>query len=380
RTALDTLIELKRGKVNSDIRIAGFDGGYRAFRMRVKPVLGGDNQVNRIVGTLQDVTDERAARDRLLHDAVHDSLTGLPNRQLFLDRLERALVRSREFNEVKPAVFLIDLDKFTDIDERIGHMAADSLLLAVSRRLTRLLRPLDTLARISGDQFAVVLLSEQSASKIADVAEQMRKALRNPFNFGDRDMTLTVSIGITIYDNKPAEAEDVLRDAELAMHYAKRHGGDRIEAFRAATRSIAVYAQALEDDLRDALERRDLQLLYQPIVDIQNSNRIVAAEALMRWNHPDRGQVRPNAFIPLAERTGQIEKLGRLAFEEAAEQARQWTTSMKLPEEFYISVNLSAAQLTSETLLNDMRTLVAQNKSVARHMKLEITESQVMGN
>ena len=380
RTALDTLIELKRGKVNSDIRISGFDGSFRAFRMRVKPVLGGDGQVNRIVGTLQDVTDERAGRDRLLHDAIHDSLTGLPNRQLFLDRLERALLRSREFSEVKPAVFLVDLDKFTDIDERIGHMAADSLLLAVSRRLSRLLRPLDTLARISGDQFAVVLLSEQSASKIADIAEQMRKALRNPFNFGDRDMTLTASIGITIYDNKPVKAEDVLRDAELAMHYAKRHGGDRIEAFRAATRSIAVYAQALEDDLKEALERRDLQLLYQPIVDIQNDNRIVGAEALMRWNHPERGQVSPSAFIPLAERTGQIEKLGRLAFEEAAEQTRQWISAIKLPESFFVSVNLSAAQLTSETLLNDMKTLVAQHKSVAGHMKLEITESQVMGN
>lgn len=379
RTALDTLIELKRGKVNSDIRIAGFDGAYRAFRMRVKPVLGGDNQVNRIVGTLQDVTDERAARDRLLHDAVHDSLTGLPNRQLLMDRLERALLRAREFEEVKPAVFLIDLDKFTEIDERIGHMAADSLLLAVSRRLARLLKPLDTLARFSGDQFAVVLLSEQEAGKIAEIGEQMRKALRSPFNFGDRDLTLTASIGITIYDNKPATAEDVLRDAELAMHYAKRHGGDRIEAFRAATRSIAVYAQALESDLAEALERRDLQMLYQPIVDIHTS-RIVGAEALMRWQHAERGQVSPNAFVPLAERTGQIEKLGRIAFEQAALQTRELVSSLKLPDDFFVSVNLSAAQLTSETLLNDMRNLVSDHRTVARHMKLEITESQLMSN
>ncbi len=379
RTALDTLIELKRGKVNSDIRIAGADGAFRTFKMRVKPVVGGDGQVNRIIGTLQDVTDERAARDRLLHDAVHDSLTGLPNRQLLLDRLERALLRAREFNEVKPAVFLIDLDRFTEIDERIGHMAADSVLLAVSRRLSRLLRPLDTLARISGDQFAVVLLSEQSAAKIADIAEQMRKALRSPFNFGDRDLSLTASIGITIYDNKPVTAEDVLRDAELAMHYAKRHGGDRIEAFRAATRSIAVYAQAMEDDLAEALEKRDLQLLYQPIVDI-HSGKIVGAEALMRWNHAERGQVSPTAFIPLAERTGQIEKLGRIALEQAAEQTRAFMDSLKLPDEFYVSVNLSAAQLTSETLLNDVKSLVVDQRGLARHLKLEITESQVMSN
>ncbi|WP_196259530.1 EAL domain-containing protein [Pelagibacterium limicola] len=379
RTALDTLIELKRGKVNSDIRIAGADGAYRTFKMRVKPVVGGDGQVNRIIGTLQDVTDDRAARDRLLHDAVHDSLTGLPNRQLLIDRLERALLRAREFNEVKPAVFLIDLDRFTEIDERIGHMAADSVLLAVSRRLARLLRPLDTLARFSGDQFAVVLLSEQSAAKIAEIAEQMRKALRAPFNFGDRDLAVTASIGITIYDNRPVSAEDVLRDAELAMHYAKRHGGDRIEAFRAVTRSIAVYAQAMEDDLAQALEKRDLQLLYQPIVDI-HSGKIVGAEALMRWTHAERGQVSPNAFIPLAERTGQIEKLGRIALEQAAEQTRVLASGLKLPEGFFVSVNLSATQLTSETLLNDVKSMVADHKGLARHIKLEITESQLMSN
>lgn len=379
RTALDTLIELKRGKVNSDIRISGADGAYRTFKMRVKPVVGGDGQVNRIIGTLQDVTDERAARDRLLHDAIHDSLTGLPNRQLLLDRLERALLRAREFNENKPAVLLIDLDRFTEIDERIGHTAADSVLLAVSRRLSRLLRPLDTLARINGDQFAVVLLSEQSASRIAEIAEQMRKALRSPFNFGDNDLALTASIGITIYDNKPVSAEDVLRDAELAMHYAKRHGGDRIEAFRAATRSIAVYAQALEDDLVQALERRDLQLFYQPIVDI-HTTKIVGAEALMRWTHAERGPVSPTAFIPLAERTGQIEKLGRIALEQATEQTREFVGNLKLPDDFFVSVNLSAAQLTSETLLNDVKSLVVDHRGLARHIKLEITESQVMSN
>ncbi|MCD7059250.1 EAL domain-containing protein [Pelagibacterium xiamenense] len=379
RTALDTLVELKRGKVNSDIRVAGFDGNYRTFKMRVKPVLGSDSQVIRIVGTLHDVTDERAARERLLHDAVHDSLTGLPNRQLLLDRLERALMRSREFDEVKPAVFLIDIDKFTDIDERIGHMAADSVVLGISRRLSRLLRPLDTLARVSGDQFAVILLSEQSASQIAEVAEQLRKALRTPFNFGDRDLSLTASIGITIYDNRPVSAEDVLRDAELAMHYAKRHGGDRIEAFRAATRSIAVYAQAMEDDLEQALDNGDLQLLYQPIVDMHNE-AVVGAEALMRWNHPERGPVSPSAFIPLAERTGQIEKLGRLAFEQAAEQTRTWMNEPGLGERFFVSVNLSAGQLTSESLLADIRGLMREYRGVARHMKLEVTESQIMSN
>lgn len=379
RTAFDTLVELRRGKVSADMRIAGHDGNYRTFRMRVKPVLGGDGQVNRIVGTLQDVTEDRAARERLLHDAVHDSLTGLPNRQLLLDRLERALVRARQPGGVKPAVFLIDIDRFMELEERIGHSAADSVLLAISRRITRVMRPLDTVARISGDQFAVILASEQTAGKIAESAEQIRKALKAPFNFGDRDLTISASIGVTIYDGNPAEAGDVLRDAELAMYYAKRLGGDRIEAYRASARSIANYNRASEEDLERGMRQGELHVQYQPVMNVA-SGQIIGAEALMRWNHPTRGVVNPDEFVPLAERSGQIEKLGRLAFEQAAAQARDWMTTIGLPEDFFISVNLSPTQLATETLLNDMRNLVSQDRALASHLKLEITEGQVMSN
>ncbi|KKB76567.1 diguanylate cyclase [Devosia soli] len=379
RTAFDTLVELRRGKVSADMRIAGHDGNYRTFRMRVKPVLGGDGQVNRIVGTLQDVTEDRAARERLLHDAVHDSLTGLPNRQLFLDRLERALTRARTPGGAKPAVFLIDIDRFMELEERIGHSAGDSVLLAISRRIARVMRPLDTVARIAGDQFAVILASEQAAGKIAEGAEQIRKALKAPFNFGDRDLTISASIGVTIYDGNPASAEDVLRDAELAMYYAKRLGGDRIEAYRASARSIATYNRASEEDLERGMRQGELHVQYQPVMNVV-SGQIVGAEALMRWNHPTRGVVNPDEFVPLAERSGQIEKLGRLAFEQAAAQARDWMSTIGVAEDFFISVNLSPTQLATETLLGDMRNLVAQDRTLARHLKLEITEGQVMSN
>ncbi|HEY4201068.1 MAG TPA: EAL domain-containing protein [Devosiaceae bacterium] len=380
RTAFDTLVELRRGKVSSDMRIATSDGSYRTFRMRVKPVLGGDGQVNRIVGTLQDVTEDRASRERLLHDSVHDSLTGLPNKQLFLDRLERSLIRARTPNGVKPAVFLVDVDRFMELEERVGHSAADSVLLAISRRIARVMRPLDTIARINGDQFAVILASEQAASRIAETAEQIRKALKAPFNFGDRDLTLTASIGVTIYDSNPATAADVLRDAELAMFYAKRLGGDRIEAYRASARSISAYNRASEEDLDRGLKQGELHVQFQPITDI-NSGQVVGAEALMRWNHPTRGLVNPDEFIPLAERSGLIERLGRLAFEQAAFQMRDWLHAMPgLPEEFFVSVNLSPTQLVSEQLLNDMKGLIATDANIARHLKLEVTEGEVMAN
>ncbi len=379
RTAFDTLVELRRGKVSADVRLTAHDGTFRTFRMRVKPVLGGDGQVNRIVGTLQDVNEDRASRDRLLHDAVHDSLTGLPNKQLFLDRLERALVRARMPSGIKPAVFLIDIDRFMELEERVGHSAADSVLLAIARRISRIMRPLDTVARLGGDQFGVILASEQAAGKIAETAEQIRKALKSPFNFGERDLSLTASIGVTIYDGNPVGAADVLRDAELAMYYAKRLGGDRIEAYRASARSIAAYSKASEEDLDRGLRHGELQVQFQPIMDI-HAGVITGCEALMRWNHPQRGIVPPEEFVQLAERTGLIERLGRLAFEQAAGQAREWATQFQLPEDFFVSVNLSPSQLATETLLNDMRALVSEHRSVASHLKLEITESQVMTN
>jgi diguanylate cyclase (GGDEF)-like protein len=379
RTAFDTLVELRRGKVSADVRLTAHDGTFRTFRMRVKPVLGGDGQVNRIVGTLQDVNEDRASRDRLLHDAVHDSLTGLPNKQLFLDRLERALVRARMPSGIKPAVFLIDIDRFMELEERVGHSAADSVLLAIARRISRIMRPLDTVARLGGDQFGVILASEQAAGKIAETAEQIRKALKSPFNFGERDLSLTASIGVTIYDGNPVGAADVLRDAELAMYYAKRLGGDRIEAYRASARSIAAYSKASEEDLDRGLRHGELQVQFQPIMDI-HAGIISGCEALMRWNHPQRGVVPPEEFVQLAERTGLIERLGRLAFEQAAGQAREWATQFQLPEDFFVSVNLSPSQLATETLLNDMRALVSEHRSVASHLKLEITESQVMTN
>ena len=379
RAALDTLVEMRRGKVNTDVRIANQDGSHRWFRMRVKPVLGGDGQVTRIVGTLQDISDDRAARERLLHDSVNDSLTGLPNKELFLDRLDRALVRSRTNGGSKPAVFLIDIDKFAELNERVGLTASDSVLLAASRRIARVLRPLDTVSRINSDQFAVILSAEHGVGKIAEVAEQIRKALRAPFNFGDRDLTMTVSIGITIFDNSSAAALDVLRDAELAMYYAKRHGGDRIEAYRASARSIAAYSRATEEDLARALRQGELQVEFQPIMDI-HTNQIAGAEALMRWNHATRGSVSPDEFIPLAERTGHITKIGRLAFEQAANQAESWRRAFPLSDEFFVSVNLSPRQLATENMLSDMKSLVSQHMQVIKHLKLEVTESQVMGN
>jgi len=377
RTGLDTLVELKRGKISNDFRILSHDGGYRTFRLRVKPVVASNGDVSRCVGTLQDVTDDRNARDRLMHDAVHDSLSGLPNRELLLDRLERALWRSREEKENKPAVFLIDLDGFANLDERIGHIASDSVLLAISRRLSRLMRPLDTIARLNGDQFGVVLVSEQSATRIAGFAEQMRKSIREPIKFGEDELSISASIGVTIYDNKQTNADTILRNAELAMMHAKRMGGDRIEAYRANTTELGNNDSDLNQDLERAIDQRELIMYFQPIYDLSN-NTLAGAEALMRWNHPKRGAISPTEFIPLAERSGLIERLGKVVIEQTAIQLRTWMKAADLPEDFFVSLNLSAQQLANDNLLNDMRALITTHGELVDKMLLEVTESQVM--
>ena len=379
RTALDTLVEMRRGKVSLDLRVLAQDGTHRAFRLRVKPVLAGDGQVSRIVGTMQDVTGDRAARERLLHDAVNDSLTGLPNRQLFIDRLENALERSRLGEGAKPAVFFIDIDKFSGVVERLGQAGADSVLLAIARRIGRQMRPLDTVARLGSDQFGVILCSEKTADKIAEMADQLRKAIRAPFTFGERDIAVSASLGVTIFDNGQAGAADILRDAELAMLYAKRHGGDRIEAYRAAARSIVALAKSTEDDLQKAIKNGQIHMHYQPICELA-TGRIVGAEALIRWQHPLRGIIGPDEFIPLAERSGQIEQLGRMAFEQSATRLQIWQRAIALPPDFFVSVNLSPRQLASENLIADLNAYLGEHKTIAPHIKLEITESQMMLN
>ncbi len=379
RTALDTLVEMRRGKVSMDVRVLGHDGAYRAFQLKVKPVLAGDGQVNRIIGTLQDVTAERAARERLLHDSVNDSLTGLPNKELFLNRLERALERARLGKDAQPAIFFIDVDQFSGVVERLGPAGADSVLLAIARRLARQMRPLDTVARLNADQFGVILCSEVTPDKIAEFADQLRKTIRAPFTFGERDIAVTASFGITIYDNGQAGADELLRDAELAMLYAKRHGGDRIEAYRAAARSISALARSSEEELQQAIRQDHVRMQFQPICAL-NTGRIIGAEALMRWQHPTRGLVGPDEFVPLAERTGQIEQLGRLAFEQTASALHAWQSAVRLPEDFFVSVNLSPRQLSTETMLTDMRSYLAEHRAIASHLKLEITESEAMLN
>ncbi|MEA2988375.1 MAG: hypothetical protein QOG83_1086, partial [Alphaproteobacteria bacterium] len=237
RAALDGVLEQRRGRLLQDFRLRTPDGHYLWFALKARPVVGSDGEVVRLVGTLTDVTEFKNAEERLLHDAVHDNLTGLPNRELFVDRLESVLSLSKADPQIRPTVIVIDLDRFKQVNDSVGIAVGDSILLTLARRLGRLLKPQDTLARLSGDQFALILLSEKDSERIIAFSETLRRALRAPITFNDREIFLTASMGLALGDGQASRTDDVLKDAELAMYHAKRIGGDRIELFKPSMRA-----------------------------------------------------------------------------------------------------------------------------------------------
>ena len=379
RAALDGLLEQRRGRVVQDFRLRTADGHYVWLSLKARPVVGSDGEVVRLVGTLTDVTEFKTAEERLLHDAVHDNLTGLPNRELFLDRLEAALGFARAEATIRPTVMVINLDRFKQVNDSVGIAVGDSILLTLARRLSRLLKPQDTLARLTGDQFGLLLVSEREPERITAFADTIRRTLRAPITFNDREILLTASIGLVLTDNDPPKKEDILKDAELAMYHAKRVGGDRIEVFKPAMRARKNDRLTLESELRRALERKEINLLYQPIIRLEDRS-CAGFEALLRWDHPKLGRLSPSEFIAIAEEIGLIVDLGLFALENTARQLSAWQRSQRGREPLFASVNVSSRQLLRRDLIQDVRTVLARQALVRGTLKLELTESIVMEN
>ena len=379
RATLDSVLEQRRGRVTQDFRMRTADGHYLWFALRARPVVGSDGEVVRLVGTLTDVTEFKTAAERLLHDAVHDNLTGLPNRELFLDRLQAVLGLAKADAAIRPTVMVIDLDRFKQVNDSVGMAVGDSILLTLARRLGRLIKPQDTLARLSGDQFGLIVLSERELARITALAETIRKTLRAPITFRDREIFLTASIGLALADSELQHAEEVLKDAELAMYHAKRAGGDRIDVFKPAMRARKTDRLSIESDLRRALERDEIAILYQPIVRLEDRS-IAGFEALARWNHPKLGRLSPAEFISIAEETGLIVELGLFVLDRTARQLSTWQRTLRHREPIFASVNVSSRQLLRHDLIQDLRTVLARAPLARGSLKLELTESVVMEN
>ena len=380
RAALDNAVEQRRGRLHQDFRLRATDGHYAWLSLKARPVVGSDGEVVRLVGTLTDVTDFKNSEERLLFDAVHDNLTGLPNRELFIDRMESTFAFSKSDPNLKPSVVVIDIDRFKQVNDSVGMAVGDSILLTIARRLSRLLKPQDTLARLSGDQFALILMSERESTRVVGFAETMRRALRAPIAFNDREIFLTASIGLALPENQSPRPEEVLKDAELAMYHAKRIGGDRIEIFKPAMRSRKTDRLTIESELRRAIEREEIKVLYQPIVRLED--RVVAGfEALARWDHPKLGRLSPVEFISIAEEIGLIVDLGLFVLDRTARQLATWqANASRAQEPLFASVNVSSRQLLRHDLIQDLRGVLGRTTLARASLKLEITESLVMEN
>ena len=380
KTCLDTMIEQRRGRIHQDFRLRSADGHYFWYLLKARPVAGPDGEVIRIVGTLADITNSKIAEERLLHDSVRDNLTGLPNRELFNDRLEAALALAQTNPRLRPTVVSIDIDRFKQINDTIGLQAGDSILLTLSRRLSRLLKPHDTVARLDGDQFALIILSETDPEQIVTLANVIRRALSTPVTFSEREIPLTASIGLALFDpHMHPRREDMIRDAEIAMHYAKKSGGNRIEIFRPAIRTLRSDRATLEADLSKALDRGEIKVFFQPVVRLEDRT-VAGFEALLRWDNPRAGRLNASEFIPLAEETGMIVDLGIFALERTARELAAWQRALNVDPPIFASVNLSSRQLLRHDLLHDMKAVLTRVEVARGSLRLELTEALVMEN
>ncbi|MDX2318416.1 MAG: EAL domain-containing protein [Hyphomicrobiaceae bacterium] len=380
RIMLWSLQEKQGGELRIDFRLRRHDGTYLWYDLRAHAEPNENVRLLRCVGLMRDVTTHKRSHERLIHDAVHDSLTGLPNRELFLDRLQGAITRAAEGQSHRPTIIFIDIDRFKKVNDNFGLVIGDSMLLTLGRRLGRHLNPQDTLARLGGDQFAILLISDSDPHLVATLAERVKRALRTPMKINAKEIILTASIGIVVHDGGQSTAQDVLRDGEMAMLRAKRGGADRIEIFNPAMRGEDVSRVPLESELRMALERRQISVLFQPITRLA-SNQLAGFEALLRWDHPTRGRLSSDDFIPVAEESGLIVDLGNYLLGQALEAAANW--HKVLPREsdpLFVSVNVSSRQLFRQDMVQEIRLMLVREAVPKGTLKLEIDESLVMEN
>ena len=315
-----------------------------------------------------------------------DPLTGLPNRLLFMDRVNELLARSSITGRLDFAVFFLDVDRFKVINDSLGHAAGDELLTGIARRLELSLRGTDTvarhsnectLARLGGDEFTVLLAGVGSVADARGVADRLVAAAAAPFRLQGREVVVTVSVGVVMGDGRYTRAEDMVRDADTAMYQAKERGRDRSEVFDTSMLAAAEERLRVESELRGAIERAEFRLHYQPIVTLANQE-ISGFEALVRWEHPERGLVAPDAFIPVAEETGLIVPLGLWVLREACRQMRAWDREFPECADLLMNVNLSARQCLHPTLVADVAKVLAETGLEPRRLKLEITESLIL--
>ncbi|HEV7664895.1 MAG TPA: EAL domain-containing protein, partial [Chloroflexota bacterium] len=348
----------------------------RVFDTRYQPLRDASDQVIRVIGIATDITERKRVEDQLTELAFHDLLTSLPNRALLMERLDEQMARARRSHRLVAVLFL-DLDNFKFVNDSLGHERGDELLIAVGERLQACVRPEDTVARMGGDEFTILLSHVSDVSDAVRTAQRIAERLETAFVLNGHEVYASASIGIALNSAEHLAPEDLLRDADVAMYWAKSSGKSRHEVFDRRMRTRAVERLELETDLRHALERQEFRVYYQPIVRLQ-TGELVGVEALVRWEHPRRGLVAPADFIPLAEETGIIVPLGKWVLETACAQVRAWQHEFSENLPLTLSVNLSARQLQDRDLVEGTVHTLWQCGLDPANLVLEITESVMM--
>ena len=360
-----------------EYRIKNADGGYRWMTCRGLAVSDEDGFAYRMIGSQTDNTQRKQAEEKLVFDAVHDALTGLPNRILFLDRLNHCIDSSYRRKNFKFAVLYLDLNRFKNINDSLGHLLGDQLLVEIGSRIGRVVRKGDTLSRLGGDEFVILCEDIEDITVVTSLADRIHKELSKPIDLHGQEVVIGCSIGITESSFGYQRPEDMLRDADAAMYRAKDNADSAYEIFDSTMHERAMNALRIESDLRLALEKEELEVYYQPIVKI-DEDAISGFEALIRWNHPELGLLYPEEFLEVAIESRLITPLGRWVLKQACRQMQQWKEQWDEAAEWEISVNLSAPELAQPDLVTAILAIIDESGLEPKYLKLEITESSLV--
>jgi diguanylate cyclase (GGDEF)-like protein/PAS domain S-box-containing protein len=377
RMEISTHIRKRTSHFTNEHRLLHKDGSYRWVLCRGMAVWDDGGRAIRIAGSISDITDRKIAEERLIHDAFHDSLTEVSNKALFVDRLTQAILRSKRSPDYRFAVLFMDLDRFKDINDTLGHVVGDHLLVQVAKILQKRVRSVDTLARYGGDEFIILLDDIKDDRGVVSVADWILDHLAAPVRVDGHEVITSTSIGIVYSAPEYETNEEIIRDADIAMYFAKSLGGGRAEVFKPSMRQRVLDRLSLETDLRKSISADELRVFYQPIADL-GSGQLMGFEALVRWQHPEKGLLSPIDFVTLAEETGVIISIDRWMLRQACQQIQIWNQKYKLENDLTISVNISARHIASSELRAYVAKVLKETELSPNNLKLEITEFSIV--
>lgn len=369
---------LEQGSIDLEYRILRPDGEVRWLSDRSQMIYDKNGIAIRLDGIIYDITQRKQAEAQLIHDALYDAVTGLPNRSLFMERVESALQQAKRRKDYLFAVLFIDLDRFKIVNDSLGHYVGDQLLMAIAHLLKQGLRPTDTIARLGGDEFIILLDDIKDITDAVRIAERFQANLLSPFKLATHTVFTSASIGIVLSSTAYEQAADLLRDADIAMYRAKEQGTTtRYAIFDSVMYDKTLELLHLESDLRRAIELQEFCLHYQPITSLV-TGKLIGFEALIRWQHPERGLISPTKFIPIAEDTGLIIPLGEWVLHEACRQMHAWQMEFPTASPLKISVNVASKQIKQANFIQQIEAILAKTGLDGSCLRLEITEGTLM--